>query len=638
MAGMSAVRTELFSDCIGVFQGGGCRAAAYAGAFAAASERGVHFSKLAGASAGSLAAVLIAAGATPEWLNENLGKLEVKELLRRAGAASAVTPLPRKGSRWADLFAHGGFFSSRGIEAWVEDRLRELLPQASRPVLFKDLPVEAAVLAADLITGRPKVWSTTSTPTDAVARAVRASCSIPVFFQPVDTWVDGGLISNLPAHLAATDDYDRRPVLAFTLEDEALRQAPRGLRQLLGAVMTTVVQGGQSIQTDLQPHVGIVTIETGTIKATDFDRIKPKDVEMLRGRGYAATKAFLDREVVNSHPAAPAFRTTHIAATLDALAQEFLLAGTSIEIATPTADWVFDLYPALLIARMKGVSIGVHLPAPTQAQSDNECYQRALLGAMGCAVEETADGPGFQAFLFDATQDRRSAVVYSSGGSVHASILRGRAGDEAVLEMIRDRMTAVLGEGMARTASRLRPTVRAASEASVVDVLARVDQYKRADLSVEPVALDQIDSWAKYALSNKQRQQRELAYVLREHDLRPFEAFDAVYTSGQSSLALPPVVEASHDGRFTVVNGLSRLLHMLREGNETAVCAVARNVSAPPPAAGVTKLSAVPVMVGSRKEPNHRYNNFQPGNSRAVEREAHTMALLGSPVRPIEEG
>lgn len=631
MASVSAVRTELFSDCIGVFQGGGCRAAAYAGAFAAATERGVHFSKVAGASAGSIAAVLIAAGATPEWLDENLGKLEFKDLLRRAGAASAMTPLPRKGSKWADLLAHGGFFSSRGIEAWVEARLRELLPKSSHPVLFKDLPVEAAVLAADLITGRPKVWSSTATPTDPVARAVRASCSIPIFFQPVDTWVDGGLISNLSAHLATTDDYDRRPVLAFTLEDEALRKAPRGLRQLLGAVMTTVVQGGQSVQTDLQPHVGIVTIETGTIKATDFDRIKPKDIAMLRGRGYAATKTFLDRELVNAHPTAPALRTTHIAATLDSLAQEFLLAGKTVEIATPTADWVFDLYPALLLARMKGVSVGVHLPSPTQAQSDNEAYQRELLRAMGCVVKETADGPAFQAFLFDGDQDRRSAVVYSSGGSVHASILRGRAGDEAVLEMIRERMAGVLGEAMASTAPHVRPTVRAASHSSVLEVLSKVDQYKRAELSVEAVPLDQIDSWAKYALSNKQRQQRELAYVLREHDLRPFEAFDAVYPSGQSSLALPPVLEASHDGRFTVVNGLSRLLILLREGSGTADCAVARNVSAPPPAAGVTRLSAVPVMVGSRKEPNHRYNNFQPGNSRAVEREAHTMELLGSP-------
>src|SRR4051812_21355806 len=67
-----APRTLLFADCVGVFQGGGCRAAAFAGAYTAACERGVHFSEVAGTSAGAMVAALIACGAEPTWVEDKL--------------------------------------------------------------------------------------------------------------------------------------------------------------------------------------------------------------------------------------------------------------------------------------------------------------------------------------------------------------------------------------------------------------------------------------------------------------------------------------------------------------------------------------------------------------------------------------
>lgn len=58
--------SKYFNSCKGVFQGGGCKAIAYIGAYKRAYERGVFFSDLAGTSAGAIIATLIAAGAKPK--------------------------------------------------------------------------------------------------------------------------------------------------------------------------------------------------------------------------------------------------------------------------------------------------------------------------------------------------------------------------------------------------------------------------------------------------------------------------------------------------------------------------------------------------------------------------------------------
>jgi predicted acylesterase/phospholipase RssA len=74
--------TRFYSDCIGVFQGGGCCAAAFAGAYEEAYQRGVRFNQLAGTSAGSIAAALIAAGANPKYVLEKLGGLDFNIFLK----------------------------------------------------------------------------------------------------------------------------------------------------------------------------------------------------------------------------------------------------------------------------------------------------------------------------------------------------------------------------------------------------------------------------------------------------------------------------------------------------------------------------------------------------------------------------
>jgi predicted acylesterase/phospholipase RssA len=286
--------TLVFTDCVGVFQGGGCRAAAHAGAFAAARERGVHFHEVAGASAGAIVAVLIAAGAEPEWLNQQLQELDFGNFLGPP-EGRAKYPISRILSSFAwgqfkqalDLVNYQGLHSGGAIEKWVEDRLQELIPGGTKPsITFSDLQMPAAVIAADLREGRSARYGTRSTPYHSVAAAVRASCSMPFFFQAVDGQVDGGVLSNLPAHLVGNEDGERSPILAFVLEDESGRNDPTNLTRFTTALAETIVRGAQELQTQLQSELHVIRINTGSIKATDFATITTRDVQQLRKAGY----------------------------------------------------------------------------------------------------------------------------------------------------------------------------------------------------------------------------------------------------------------------------------------------------------------------------------------------------------------
>lgn len=82
--------TKYFTSCKGVFQGGGCKAIAYVGAYKKAYERGVFFSELAGTSAGSIIAAFIAAGAKPEYLEKVVKELNFKEFNKKYKEAGRI--------------------------------------------------------------------------------------------------------------------------------------------------------------------------------------------------------------------------------------------------------------------------------------------------------------------------------------------------------------------------------------------------------------------------------------------------------------------------------------------------------------------------------------------------------------------
>ena len=87
---MEKLYTKYFTSCKGVFQGGGCKAIAYIGAYKKAYERGVFFSELAGTSAGSIIASLIAAGAKPNYLEKIVNEINFSDFIKDFKKPNAI--------------------------------------------------------------------------------------------------------------------------------------------------------------------------------------------------------------------------------------------------------------------------------------------------------------------------------------------------------------------------------------------------------------------------------------------------------------------------------------------------------------------------------------------------------------------
>jgi NTE family protein len=177
--------------------GGTAKVMAHIGVLLALEEAGLPPRVLSATSGGSVIAVAYAAGLTPHELAERAKVLNWRQL--------AKVGLPRL-----------GLLSSRPIEDFVVDLLGDLR--------FEDLDPPVLVVTTNLLTGAKTVFRQ-----GRIAPVVRASCSIPQIFAPVEIdgglYTDGGVIEYLPVetllsagasvnvgvNLGAYHDFSRAP-------------------------------------------------------------------------------------------------------------------------------------------------------------------------------------------------------------------------------------------------------------------------------------------------------------------------------------------------------------------------------------------------------------------------------------------
>jgi NTE family protein len=168
----------------GVFQGGGAKGVAYAGALVAFRDQGLWFKGVAGASAGAITAALIAAGYKPEELAEFTGRL-----------LKAVRPATRLDTfaYWSGVLRKLTRYSSGQLEIELDRLLRKGLAQitevepndmVSFQQLYDATGIELDVVALDSTERQPIVFNAWWTPDIPVSTAVVASCAIPIAFDP----------------------------------------------------------------------------------------------------------------------------------------------------------------------------------------------------------------------------------------------------------------------------------------------------------------------------------------------------------------------------------------------------------------------------------------------------------------------
>jgi predicted acylesterase/phospholipase RssA len=163
----------------GVFEGGGAKGIAYAGALHAMCDQRCWFRAVAGASAGAITAALVAAGLTPDEIEAETS------LGLRSLCGSAFRGIRR-------LAPSGAFYESVVLQDWLEGILaRQVREPGVEPSadgvsfaeLYQATGIELNVVAADLTLRRQVVFSHLDTPQCQVARAVLASSAIPFAFE-----------------------------------------------------------------------------------------------------------------------------------------------------------------------------------------------------------------------------------------------------------------------------------------------------------------------------------------------------------------------------------------------------------------------------------------------------------------------
>lgn len=157
--------------------GGGARGFAHLGVLKALDELGVKVDYIAGTSAGSIAAAFYACGHSPE---------DAKRLISKTNLFKIVWP----------AFSWKGIFSmSRSEEVFRKHFAKDDFSEAKIPL---------RIVATNLNTGKAEVFSE-----GPLVKPMMASCCIPFVFDPIEingnTYVDGGLVNNLPAEAVRHD-------------------------------------------------------------------------------------------------------------------------------------------------------------------------------------------------------------------------------------------------------------------------------------------------------------------------------------------------------------------------------------------------------------------------------------------------
>lgn len=282
----------------GVFSGGGVKGVALAGAYEALEEKGFRFARLAGTSAGAVIAAFIASGYSSKEIHALIEEVDGERLLDQR-----YSFLPLKMLQWVSIYWRLGLFKGDTLEKWIADLLR-----AKGVRVFGDLKKGSLrLIASDLTNGTMIVL-----PDDLVryglnpdmfpvARAVRMSCSIPYFFEPIKlktdtgtaTVVDGGVLSNFPIWLFSKER--KRPVIGVTLAPNERERPKKNIGnafELFGALFETMKDAHDARHIASRYEQNIIFLPVDNVMATEFHLTQQKKLALIE-LGRSRTEQFL---------------------------------------------------------------------------------------------------------------------------------------------------------------------------------------------------------------------------------------------------------------------------------------------------------------------------------------------------------
>ncbi len=313
--------TQAKQKIFGIFEGGGLKGIALAGAYEAVCNSNFEFIGYAGASAGAIVAALAAAGAKPEFIRQALLTTNLQTFLDPdfAPAAGANTKAKiaklvnggtftwmmagaavRHNQAVRRVLLNKGIHSGDPFVVWFKEMLKQV--HGDPDVRFGDIKEKRLkIIATDLGTRRLKVFSAETDAKVELWRAVRASMSIPFFFHPVaidnSLYVDGGLLSNFPAWVFDDERKDNpsAATVGFRLRQiNPQSNRPDSLEDFVLSIWEAMLVGDDQLQYRGIRDLVTVNIDSD-INWLAFDVSNEKKEELYK-KAVRETKDVLSRE------------------------------------------------------------------------------------------------------------------------------------------------------------------------------------------------------------------------------------------------------------------------------------------------------------------------------------------------------
>lgn len=325
-----------------VFEGGGVRGIAYAGALDVLENEGIlqNIQRVAGTSAGAILAVLTGLGYTPAEMKDIVWNLDFNKFKDDSWGFLRDSKRILTDFGWykGDFFRDfiGGLIKDKTGDSETTFGELEQMRKDGKPFL------DIYLIGSNLSTEYSEVFSYGTTPDFRIADAARISMSIPMFFSAVranqrkDVYVDGGLLDNYPIqafdntkyvnkHFVRTKYYEKinqtqrkMPKAIRLTTDFVYNQETLGFRldsseeiavfhdntepqvkdidnlfDYTSALLKTLIDFQRNTHLHSDDWQRTIYIDTLDVKATDFDLSDEKKNALLEsGRNY--TKSYLE--------------------------------------------------------------------------------------------------------------------------------------------------------------------------------------------------------------------------------------------------------------------------------------------------------------------------------------------------------
>lgn len=648
----SSEKTVHFKNCLGVFQGGGCKALAFVGAYKEVRSRGVNFSEVAGTSAGSIFAALIAAGATPEYIEKLVFETDFKKFNKKPKneigskygykGLNLIRSIVKKTfhknkviNGFLSILENLGIYSSEELEIWLENELKCLLKiTGDTKVTFSDLKIPLHVIATDISKQKQKVWNLENSGDITVSYAVRCSCTIPFYFQPVDmTYVDGGLVSNLPSFSLNSEKGHFEKILCFTLNSKS--EKVTCIKTYFESIAGAIVDGAVHIQEMLQHNTYNIVISNLPVSSTGFELINKELIDETIEIGRKSASNFFNQEMVKiSEKESQLNIKLSKDYILNSVVMEDVNKHKHIYLSFNNTKHIYGLFPTILSWIIDGeqkitfITRQIDKITSKESEINHERYRRLLIKKFGINLIERDSVP-FDAFIFIGEEESNDRAIFLYDKDDQdlnvgfGSTYDGKNNLYIIKSLISMLNITTEEENEKSFTNKPLFKIEKTSFKSHIKNLKKVAQYKNKAVTLQKqnININNMSLMTRYVKSYKYNQIDRFNEILRSYDLSLFDPCTIKFMDeDETQLLVTPVILEKHGEKYFVIKGNSRIGYAYRDLNLTGehTVIVASNVNEKLPSLGCFPVNEC-IITTKNKDGTTRYDNWSYSYFRRIE-------------------